>query len=467
MTKQIGYVSTRGQSPSHNFETVLLSGLARDGGLYVPDKWPHFSRNAINNMSGLSYEDIVFKTVRPFIGNDLVDDDLIEIIEQSYAGFSHPQRCPLINLEDDLHLLELHHGPTLAFKDFALSLVARLFDRALRRMGRHSTLIGATSGDTGSAAIEAFRGLSSVNLFILYPDGCVSDIQRLQMTTPIEENVHTLAINGDFDDCQSLVKSMFNDLQFRDELGLAAVNSINWARIVAQIPYYFYAAVLIGAPERNVSFVVPTGNFGDVYAGYAARQMGLPIKRLVIATNQNDILFRVFKSGEYKPASVLKSYSPSMDIQVSSNFERALFDAYDRNGAKIEQKLHDLEQGWFAIDQKALNYLNSEFNVDRCSEEQTLQEIAYHWQHSGIMVCPHTAVGLNAARKIENSQSDPVVALATAHAAKFPEAIRKACGTNPTVPVSLKKILNRPERITTMPNDLSAIQSFIRENSHT
>ena len=339
------YISTRGGAPRLDFEAAMLAGLARDGGLYVPETWPRLSPGEIAALAGLPYEEVALRVMRPFMGDAFAEDELRGIIARAYAGFDHAARVPLVQVGPNDWLLELFHGPTLAFKDVAMQLIGQLFEASLKRSGRRITIVGATSGDTGSAAIEAFRGREGVEVFILFPAGRVSEVQRRQMTTPTEANVHALAIDGDFDDAQARLKDLFNDHAFRDGVGLAGVNSINWARVLAQTVYYFTAAVALGAPHRPVSFSVPTGNFGDVFAGYVAKRMGLPIDRLVIATNQNDILHRTLACGEHRRAKVLPSISPSMDIQVSSNFERLLFDLYDREGAAVAALMGELGAG--------------------------------------------------------------------------------------------------------------------------
>ena len=352
------YVSTRGNAPVLNFEETMLTGLARDGGLYVPESVPQMSKADIAALAGLSYEEQAFRVMRPFIGDTFTDEEFGDIIGRAYASFGHDARAPLVQLGPNHFLLELFHGPTLAFKDFAMQLIGQMFEVALTRAGKSVTIVGATSGDTGSAAIEAFRGLDAVDVFIMYPHGRVSEVQRRQMTTPVEANVHALALDGDFDDCQAAVKDMFADFEFRDEVSLAAVNSINWGRVLAQVVYYFSSAVSLGAPERAVSFTVPTGNFGDIFAGYIAKRMGLPIERLVVATNQNDILHRTLETGAYTKEGVTPSISPSMDIQVSSNFERALFDAYGRDGGAVAQLMDELKSGdGFPVSQGAIGIL--------------------------------------------------------------------------------------------------------------
>ena len=455
------YISTRGQAPELRFEETMLTGLARDGGLYVPATLPRFSPAEIAAMAGLSYEDVAFRVMRPFIGDSFTDQEFGDIITRAYAGFGHAARAPLKQLQDNHFLLELFHGPTLAFKDFAMQLIGQLFQAALARSGKRVTIVGATSGDTGSAAMEAFRGLENVDVFILYPHGRVSDVQRRQMTTVSEANAHALAITGTFDDAQARLKDMFNDFTFRDEVRLAGVNSINFARVLAQVVYYFTAAVSLGAPHRKVSFTVPTGNFGDVFAGYLAKKMGLPIERLVVATNQNDILHRALSSGEYATHGVTPTISPSMDIQVSSNFERALFDAYGRDGAAVAQLMDELKQGGFHISQGALEALRSDFASGRAAEDQTAATIARARAEMGELLCPHSAVGVHVAQDFLGAT--PMVTLATAHPAKFPDAVEAATGIRPPLPPRMADLFDRPERMTRVENDLTAIETLIRE----
>ncbi len=455
------YISTRGAAPVLEFEATMRAGLARDGGLYVPDHFPPLTQVEIASLAGLSYEDQAAAIMRPFIGDSFTDDAFRALIGRAYAAFSHPARAPLKQLAANHFLLELFHGPTLAFKDFAMQLIGQLFEASLARSGGRVTIVGATSGDTGSAAIEAFRGVANVDVFILYPHGRVSEVQRRQMTTPDDSNVHALAIDGDFDTCQALVKDMFNDLAFRDAVGLAGVNSINWARVLAQVVYFFSAAVSLGAPHRPVSFTVPTGNFGDIFAGYVARAMGLPIERLVIATNHNDILHRALSSGAYLPDGVKPSISPSMDIQVSSNFERALFDAHGRDGRAVAQLMAELKGGGgFHISQGALEFLREAFVSGRASEDETRATIARIFQETGEVLCPHTAVGVHVAEGFVSAT--PMITLATAHPAKFPDAVEAAIGARPGLPAHMADLFERPERVARLPNDLGAVQAHIR-----
>jgi len=456
------YISTRGQAPELTFGEAMLTGLARDGGLYVPASLPQWSSADIKALAGLSYEEVAFRVMKPFCGETFTDAELQGAIEKAYAGFGHAARAPLVQLAPNHFLLELFHGPTLAFKDFAMQIIGQLFQIALAKEGRKITIVGATSGDTGSAAIEAFRGLENVDVFILFPHGRVSDVQRRQMTTPSEDNVHALALEGDFDDCQGKLKDMFNHFEFRDAVGLAGVNSINWARVLAQVVYYFTAAVTLGAPDRKISFTVPTGNFGDIFAGYIAKSMGLPIEKLVVATNQNDILHRCLSTGRYEMDGVKPSISPSMDIQISSNFERALFMAYGQDGAAVAQLMDELKtKGGFTVSQGALEALREIYLSGRVSEEETSAQIAAELARSGELLCPHSAIGVRVAD--QHLGAVPMVTLATAHPAKFPDAVEAATGIRPALPERMADLFDRPERVTRVPNDLSALEALIQE----
>lgn len=457
------YISTRGSAPVLSFEEAMLTGLARDGGLYVPETIPQMSHDDIAALAGKSYEEIAFAVMRPFIGDTFTDAEFRDIIAKAYANFGHSARAPLVQLDNNHFLLELFHGPTLAFKDFAMQLIGQLFQVALRRRKDRVTIVGATSGDTGSAAIEAFRGLDAVDVFILFPHGRVSDVQRRQMTTPSESNVHALAMDGHFDDCQSRLKDMFNDFEFRDGVKLAGVNSINWARVLAQVVYYFSSAVQLGAPHRKVSFTVPTGNFGDIFAGYIAKRMGLPIDRLVVATNQNDILHRCLTTGEYRMDTVVPSISPSMDIQISSNFERALFDANDRDGAAVAALMDELKtKGGFTLSQGVLDNLRAQFDSGRVSEQETSTEITHSFATRAELLCPHSAIGV----RVADAQRDPnvpMITLATAHPAKFPDAVHAATGERPELPARMADLFERPERVTRVANDLHALKQIVQE----
>uniref|UniRef100_UPI0035AF930A threonine synthase n=1 Tax=Paenirhodobacter enshiensis TaxID=1105367 RepID=UPI0035AF930A len=458
------YVSTRGQAPVLSFGEAMLTGLARDGGLYVPETIPTLTAAEIADLAGRSYEEVAFRVMKPFTGDTFTDEELQGAIERAYAGFGHPARAPLVQLAPNHFLLELFHGATLAFKDFAMQVIGQLFQIELAKQGRKVTIVGATSGDTGSAAIEAFRGLDNVDVFILFPHGRVSEVQRRQMTTPVEENVHALALDGDFDDCQARLKDMFNDFAFRDEVGLAGVNSINFARVLAQIVYYFTSAVALGAPQRKISFTVPTGNFGDIFAGFLAKQMGLPVERLVIATNQNDILDRCIKGGDYTKHGVKPSMSPSMDIEISSNFERALYFAYGRDGAAITALMTELkEAGSFTVSPNAIGALREIYDSGRIGEGRTLEIIGRTLKETGELICPHTAVAVGVAEEaLDRDPATPMVTLATAHPAKFPDAVNEATGIRPALPPRMKDLFERPERVTRVANDLAALEALVR-----
>ena len=459
------YVSTRGQAPVLDFEEAMLTGLARDGGLYVPQDIPRMGADEIAALAGLPYEEVAYRVMRPFVARSFSDDDFRAAISRAYAGFGHAARAPLVQMGPNHFLLELFHGPTLAFKDFAMQLIGQLFQTALARSNRRVTIVGATSGDTGSAAIEAFRGLGSVDVFILYPHGRVSEVQRRQMTTPDEANVHAVAVDGDFDDCQALVKAMFNDFAFRDRVGLAGVNSINWARVLAQVVYYFSSAVSLGAPHRPVSFTVPTGNFGDIFAGYIAKQMGLPIDRLVIATNQNDILHRCITGGDYTKQGVRASISPSMDIEVSSNFERALFMAHGRDGSAVKGLMDELAtSGGFRVSENAMTALRADYDSGMVDEAGTSATITRALATTGELLCPHSAVGVDVAeRHLQSAPATPMITLATAHPAKFPDAVEAATGIRPPLPNRMSDLYERNERVVRIDNSLSAIETLIEE----
>jgi threonine synthase len=456
------YVSTRGDAPILGFDDVLLAGLARDGGLYMPESWPRFTPADWKAMAGLSYAETAFRVLKPFIGGTIADGDLQRMIEDAYRGFDHPAVAPLKQIGPNDWLLELFHGPTLAFKDFALQLVGRLFDHVLKQRNARVTIVGATSGDTGSAAIEACRDRAAIDIFILYPQGRVSEVQRRQMTTVRSANVHNIAVEGTFDDCQDLVKAMFNDIAFRDRMRLSAVNSINWARVAAQIVYYAYAAVRLGAPQRPVGFCVPTGNFGNVLSGYAAQRMGLPIPGFVIGSNTNDILFRLVESGTMKMEGVAPTLSPSMDIQVSSNFERMLFELAGRNGKTVQAMMKRFrKRRELTLSPPRYGRLTRLFRAARADDAQTVAVIKRVYETTGELIDPHTAVGLVAAAAKRGDAAVPMVTLATAHPAKFPDAVEKATGLRPALPARLADLLQRPERVTVLPNDLRAVQDFV------
>lgn len=456
------YVSTRGEAPVLGFEEVLLAGLACDGGLYVPESCPQVTPGEIAALAGLDFAEMATRVMAPFVAEDIAEDDFAALVRDSYRGFRHPCVAPLRQLEPALWLMELFHGPTLAFKDYAMQLVGRLFDHVLRRRGQRVTIVAATSGDTGSAAIEACRDRDAIDIFVLHPKGRVSEVQRRQMTTVAAANVHNIAIEGSFDDCQDLVKAMFADAEFRAAMRLSAVNSINWARVMAQITYYFAAAVALGAPERAVAFSVPTGNFGNVYAASVARRMGLPVAALVVATNRNDILTRFFESGTMTMAEVHPTLSPSMDIQVSSNFERLLFDLYERDGAAVAGLMAGFRtEGSMTVDEPRWRAACEVFDGFRLDDEGTLAVIAEIHAETGILVDPHSAVGIAAARA-RRTAAVPMVALATAHPAKFPDAVEKATGVRPALPGHLADLFERDERCTTLPAALAEVQDLIR-----
>ncbi len=459
------YISTRGKAPALAFDEVLLAGLAEDGGLYLPEAWPRFSADELRAMRGLSYSDLAVRVMTPFVDGRIAAKEFAGIVHDTYDDFGHQAVTPLRQIDANLWVQELFHGPTLAFKDVALQLLGRLFDHVLTKRGERITIVGATSGDTGSAAIEACRDRDAVEIFILYPHGRVSEVQRRQMTTVASPNVWTVAVEGTFDDCQDLVKAMFNDAALRRELRLSAVNSINWARIMAQIVYYFWAGLSLGAPDRAVSFAVPSGNFGNVFAGYAAQAMGLPVEGFVVGSNRNDILFRFFEQNDMSVATVQPSLSPSMDIQVSSNFERLLFDLLDRDGAAVTQTMAAFRtSGRLPLDKAQWRNASGLFHGHRVDDERTKAVIAEMFAKTGELVDPHTAVGIDAARARRGDPSVPMVALATAHAAKFPDAVEAATGIRPELPNRLADLYDRAERFTVLPNDLAAISGFIRQN---
>jgi threonine synthase len=456
------YISTRGEAPPLGFIDVTLAGLARDGGLYVPESWPLFPPDKIAALAGRPYAEVACEVIRPFAGGTVPDADLARMATEAYGSFRHPAVAPLTQLNPSTFVLELFHGPTLAFKDLAMQLLGRLMDHALAERRERSTIVVATSGDTGGAAVEAFRGRDNIDLIALYPHGRISEVQRRMMTTPTERNVHAVAIEGTFDDCQALVKAMFNHHAFRDRVRLSGVNSINWARIVAQVVYYFTAAVALGSPHRKVAFTVPTGNFGDIFAGYVASRMGLPIERLVIATNVNDILARTLNTGTYEVREVTATASPSMDIQVSSNFERLLFDAYGRDPAPVRALMGSLSQsGRFSIAPPALGEIRSRFSAGRADEDETAATIRAARREADYLIDPHTAVALAVAEKEHQEGAAPMIVLSTAHPAKFPDAVKAACGVNPGLPDWLGDLNARPERVTVLPADQGAVERFI------
>jgi threonine synthase len=459
------YVSTRGEAPALGFSDAVLTGLARDGGLYIPREWPQFSARDIRAMRGLAYPDLAIRVLTPFLGGEVATAVFERLVREAYATFRHEAVCPLVQLGSNTFVLELFHGPTLAFKDVAMQLLARLMDHVLAERDARATIVGATSGDTGGAAIEAFAGRERTDIFILFPHGRVSPVQQRQMTTSKAGNVHALAIEGNFDDCQGLLKDMFNDHGFRDRVALSGVNSINWARIMAQIVYYFSSALSLGSPDRPVSFTVPTGNFGDIFAGYAAKRMGLPIERLVIATNDNDILARTLSTGEYRMKGVMATTSPSMDIQVSSNFERLLFEACGRNAETVRRYMNSLKQsGAFTIEAQDLARIRGEFDAGRASTEEVSATIRATLEASGYLLDPHTAAGVRVA-KHQPSSATPMIVLGTAHPAKFPAAVEAACGIAPALPAWLAGLMERQEKFTVLPSDLKMLEDYVGQRA--
>jgi len=458
----VRYVSTRGEAPPLDFVAVMLAGLARDGGLYVPEFWPVLAPETIAGLAGRPYAEVAVEVIRPFVGEAVPEADLARLAREAYDTFRHPAVVPLVQYGTNCFLAELFHGPTLAFKDLAMQFVARLMSHVLSLRGERATIVGATSGDTGGAAVEAFRGRPQVDVVVLFPHGRISEVQRRMMTTASDDNVHAIAIEGTFDDCQAIVKGLFNHHGFRDRVRLSGVNSINWTRIVAQVVYYFTAAVTLGSPYRKVAFTVPTGNFGDVLAGYVASRMGLPIDRLVIATNVNDILVRTLATGAYELKEVTATTSPSMDIQVSSNFERLLFDANGRNAAVVRAMMASLAQSRrFLIDARALAEIRSHFSAGRADEEETAATIRTVRKETGYLLDPHSAVAVAVAEKESRDPALPMIVLGTAHPAKFPDAVAAACGVTPSLPDWLADLPRRAERVSVLPADQGAVERHI------
>lgn len=460
------YISTRGQAPARDFADVLLAGLAEDGGLFVPETWPAWSHADWRALRGLPYHQVAARVMQPFVGTSVPFDSLQTICRDAYAGFSHPAVAPLVQLDANLWSLELFHGPTLAFKDMAMQVLGRLFDYVLTQRGQRVTIVGATSGDTGSAAIEACQNRACIDIAILHPAGRTSEVQRRQMTTVRAANVANIAVDGTFDDCQDLVKAMFADVPFRTDMHLSAVNSINWARIAAQIPYYVYAALALGAPEREVAFSVPTGNFGNVLAAWAARRMGLPIARLIVASNRNDILARFLARNDMSVAGVEPSLSPSMDIQVSSNFERLLFELLGRDPAATAATMTNFRAtGRMPVPDAAWERATTVMHGFRLDDDGTLAEIRRLDAECGYLADPHTAIGIAAARALPCPHV-PVIAAATAHPAKFPDAMARATGSRPALPKHLADLYERAEHYTAAPNNLDAVEAQVRAFAH-
>ena len=460
------YISTRGDAPALNFEEVLLAGLASDGGLYVPDELPRFDTDEIAAMAALDYVELAERIVTPFIGDCVPQDDLRAILRDTYAQFRHDAVAPMVEIGPNQWVLELFHGPTLAFKDFALQLLGRLLDYVLERRHQKVVIMGATSGDTGSAAIEGCRHCRNIDIFILHPHQRVSEVQRRQMTTVPGDNIHNLAVQGNFDDCQAMVKASFGDRGFLPgDRSLVAVNSINWARIMAQIVYYFHAALAVGGPHRPVAFSVPTGNFGDIFAGYLAAGMGLPVERLIIATNRNDVLHRVMTTSTYGRQAIEHSLSPSMDITVSSNFERLLFDLHDRDGAAVADLMRRFEKGDISFGEAAMARARQQFSSQCVSDDETCAQIADTWEQCEYLLDPHSAIGVKAALDSGLDARVPVITLATAHPAKFPDAVRRTGITREVaLPPHLEDLFEREERLEVLPNDVSAVQAFMAAN---
>ncbi len=461
------YISTRGEAPDLNFSDVLLTGLADDGGLYVPAEWPVFDQKTIAQMAGQPYEAIAFAVLHAYIGADsgIGDTPLRRMIDEAYSGFTHVVRTPLVQIAPNRFILELFHGPTLAFKDLAMQILARLMDHVLTARGERVTIVGATSGDTGAAAIEAFRNMSAVDVVILHPLDRVSPVQRRQMTTVDADNIHNIALEGTFDDCQRALKAMFNNRSFREHVRLAGVNSINWVRIAAQIVYYFVAGTALGAPHRAINFVVPSGNFGDIFAGYCAKRMGLPVNHLVAATNENDILARTIHTGRHEPEPVVATTSPSMDIQIASNFERALFEAHERDAQHIVRLMASQAQsGAFTMGEGPLRAIQADFGAVRVNAARVHETIKRTYQSSGYRLDPHTAVAVAADHGLDDESDvhhDPHVVLATAHAAKFPQAVNEALGFELSMPPKLAAVLRKPERFDIMGDDQEALQAYV------
>ena len=461
------YISTRGTAPALDFEQVTLTGLAADGGLYLPREWPRFTEPQIAAMRGLPYAELAVRVMLPFVGNSLTEDKLRDLCLRSYGRFDHKAVTPLVQLDEQHWLLELFHGPTLAFKDVALQLLGRLFEEFLARHEGRLTIVGATSGDTGSAAIDAVAGRDNVEIFMLHPHGRVSDVQRRQMTTVLAPNVHNIAIDGSFDDAQAMVKRMFGDPGVNGPLRLGAVNSINWARLMAQVVYYFHAALQLGAPEREVAFSVPTGNFGDVFAGHVAQSMGLPIARLIVATNVNDILHRALSAGDYSAGVVTATAAPSMDIQVSSNFERLLFDCGGRDGTLLAEQMRSFESaGAMRLTPAQIEGAARGFASCRADEMEMAGAMAWAKDQCGQLIDPHTAIGLHAALASGLPAHVPVVTLATAHPAKFRDAVERATGQRPSLPHRLGDLFEREERYTELSGTYEAVSAYILQHAH-
>ncbi len=455
------YKSTRGGAKRISFQGVLFSGLAADGGLYIPDHLPKLGVMDVSKFVDKSYEEVAISILKPFLGDLFSEEELQTMVYDAYSGFRKRDRCELVSLSENHKVLELFHGPTFAFKDFAMQMIAQMFHQALKKIRKSITIIVATSGDTGAAAVQAFRNLEFINLYVLFPKDRISEIQRRQMTTETASNVSVVSVNGNFDDCQSIVKSIFNDTSFSERIALTGVNSINWARIISQVVYYFFTASRFSSNVK-VDFCVPTGNFGNIYAGYVAKKLGANIDKLIIATNQNDILHRTLISGRYSKGEVFKTFSPSMDIQVSSNFERMIYELYQGNGNIVARKMRELHlKGSYGIEEDILNQLGEEFYSGTVSEEDTLAEIRNVFEKYNMIICPHTAVGTKVSREFFDKEKI-TVSLATAHPAKFAESVEKAIKTNISLPKSLEKLSVKEEKVVEAPNDVNYLKDLIK-----
>ena len=468
MNKGINYLSTRGGQSSLQYEDVLLSGLARDGGLFMPEEWPIFSHSELNEMKKLSYSELAAKIMTPFIQPSLSHNEVLKICNEIYSKFTNDEVAPLKKMEDNLFILELFHGPTLAFKDYAMQFLSKAFNVALTKNKQRAVILGATSGDTGSAALEAFKGKDNVDIFILFPDGKVSPVQQKQMTWINDSGAHALSVKTDFDGCQEIVKDCFEDLKFKDQISLSAINSINWVRLLPQIVYYFYSALKVGAPDQEVAFSVPTGNFGNILAGWMAKKIGLPISNLICGSNQNDILTRFFNNGVMERKNVNPSFSPSMDIQVSSNFERLLFEILDRDAIKVKQEMNNFKKnGIFSIPKEIMLKVNYLFSAYMISNNETLDIIKNTFENYNYILDPHSAIGFGSARKALDekiiSSSTPIISLACAHPSKFPDVIKKAINIEPQLPDHLKELMVSKEYFKVIGNDTKFIKNYLKE----
>ncbi len=462
------YISTRGNAPELTFEEVLLTGLAEDGGLYVPKDVPTFSKEEIESWRDLPYAELAHKVIYPFVEGCVESDALATILSEVYGGFGHKAVAPLQQIDHNEYVLELFHGPTLAFKDFALQTLGRLLDYVLERRHEKVVIMGATSGDTGSAAIEGTKACKNVDIFILHPHGKVSEVQRRQMTTVTGDNIYNIAIEGNFDQAQDMVKASFGDQSFlKGERKLVAVNSINWARIMSQIVYYFYSALNLGGPVRPMAYSVPTGNFGDIFAGYMAKKMGLPIEQLIIATNKNDVLHRLMSKNQYEVHPLMHTITPSMDIAVSSNFERLLFDLYGRDGEALSELMGRMnaKTDVVALDEDKLEKARELFDSYAVDEDNTIKIMQEVYDETGYLLDPHTAIGVKAAREVRRNNNIPMITLGTAHPVKFEEAVLRAGYEMPKLPHHLTDLMDREERLDVLPADLKAVHQFIADKT--